>query len=100
MNGRPAIDVVLDDIAERLAARLIKPNGDGDKWPPRRAFNVPQVAHMLGISDRQVRRLIAAGHLAAVNTGVEADSAPHWVVPVDALDAFLQARLSAVRGAQ
>ena len=71
-----------------------------DELLPRRAFNVAETAHMLGISDRQVRRLIAAGRLAAVNTATSTDTAPHWVIPVEALNDFLAAAHDAVEAAR
>lgn len=57
--------------------------------PPRTAYRIREAAASLGISDRQVRRLIESGQLAAKRLGGRV------VIPAAALDALLDAAPSA-----
>ncbi len=59
----------------------------------RLMLSTVEVARRLGVSLDTVRRLIAYGHLAAVNVGTR--TRPRWRVSVADLDAFKQRRETA-----
>lgn len=61
-------------------------------------FSIRQVARMLRVGDREVRRWIRAGELTVVNLG-NADRAKHRVSQQD-LDKFLESRRVVAKAAE
>jgi excisionase family DNA binding protein len=80
------IDGLLDDLADRLADRLVPRLSEavGDRLHPA-GLSTEQAGIYLGVSGREIRRMIARGDLAAVKVGGRV------LVPRERLDAILGA---------
>jgi excisionase family DNA binding protein len=91
----PQLAIDFEPLVDQVVARL-RPllNADGEARPPKRAFRTPEVARLLSISDSEVRELVALGELESITIG------RIRLVPLSAIDEFLERKLAAARSAR
>ena len=80
-----AID--LEPLVDQVVARLRPLLEQADGKPHKRAFRTAEVAELLSISEREVRALVTSGALDSIRLG------RIRLVPLSAIDAFLERRL-------
>jgi excisionase family DNA binding protein len=87
-----AID--LEPLVDQVVARLRPLLTNSETRPAKRAFRTPEVAQLLSISDSEVRELVSRGELDSITIG------RIRLVPLSAIDEFLQRKLAAARTIQ
>lgn len=89
-----SVAIDLEPLVDQVVARLRPLLTNSETRPAKRAFRTPEVAQLLSISDSEVRELVSRGELDSITIG------RIRLVPLSAIDEFLQRKLAAARTIQ